>query len=351
MPKDKPLKRFWISALLFNVDTWESQSLSLLAVEEKDLKMNNLLEFLNSATKEQLSEVSGIGEGLAEKIISARPFEEVEDSLNVKGFGKNLLARLEKTYTDRVETQPLDIEESRMALPTYEEQVMEFEEDVPRVKKSRGFWRAVGRVFRFLFWLVVIAGIIGGLGAGIYYGLPYIQKNFIQPLNVNTAQIRQIATEQAESMEGLDAQLEELDSRVGSIEVQLETLQGDIEEKDALISQLEEQLATLDEQIHENQDALAIQIRDNLTITYVLELVARARLHLDQSNYGIAKTDVQTALEHLESLSGTFEEDRQIQVEKAVNRLELAESILPDFPVVAANDLDIAWYLLIEVTP
>lgn len=313
--------------------------------------MKNLLEFLNTAKKEQLAEVQGISEGLAEKIIAARPFEEVEDSLEVKGFGKNLLSRLEKTYSDRVDTQPLEIEEARTALPTYEEPITVYEDEVPSEKKSRGFWRAVGSVFRFLFWLVLIVGIIGGIGTAFYYGLPFIQKNFIQPLNVNTSQIRQIATEQAESMEGLNTQLEELDSRVGSIEDQLETIEAEIEEKDALISQLEEQLADLDEQISETQDTLATQVRDNLTITYVLELVARARLHLNQSNYGIAQEDIQTALERLESLSGTFEEDRQIQVDKAFNRLELAASVLPDFPVVAANDLDIAWYLLIEVTP
>jgi DNA repair exonuclease SbcCD ATPase subunit len=303
--------------------------------------MKDLLEFLNSAKKEQLAEVQGISENLAEKIIAARPFEEVEDSLDVKGFGKNLLSRLENAYNDRVDTQPLKIEEARRALPTYEEPNTEYEDEVPREKKSRGFWRAVGRIFRFLFWLIVIVGIIGGIGAAFYYGLPYIQKTFIQPLNVNTAQIRQIATEQAESMDGLNTTIEELDSRVGSIETQLETIEGEIEAKTEAINQLERRLAALDEQIDETQDALTTQIRDNLTVTYALELVARARLHLDQSNYGIAQMDIQTALE----------QDRQIMVDKAVNRLELAESILPDFPVVAANDLDIAWYLLVEVTP
>jgi competence protein ComEA len=43
---------------------------------------------INSATKEQLTTLDGIGESTAQKIIDARPFEKVEDILNVSGIGE-----------------------------------------------------------------------------------------------------------------------------------------------------------------------------------------------------------------------------------------------------------------------
>jgi competence protein ComEA len=42
---------------------------------------------INTATKEQLTTLDGIGESTAQKIIDARPFEKVEDILNVTGIG------------------------------------------------------------------------------------------------------------------------------------------------------------------------------------------------------------------------------------------------------------------------
>jgi competence protein ComEA len=42
---------------------------------------------INTATKEQLISLNGIGESTAQKIIDARPYSKVEDILNVSGIG------------------------------------------------------------------------------------------------------------------------------------------------------------------------------------------------------------------------------------------------------------------------
>jgi competence protein ComEA len=44
---------------------------------------------LNTATKDQLTTLSGVGESTAQKIIDARPFEKPEDILNVSGIGES----------------------------------------------------------------------------------------------------------------------------------------------------------------------------------------------------------------------------------------------------------------------
>lgn len=42
---------------------------------------------INTASKDQLTTLDGVGESTAQKIIDARPFEKVEDILNVSGIG------------------------------------------------------------------------------------------------------------------------------------------------------------------------------------------------------------------------------------------------------------------------
>ena len=48
---------------------------------------------INTATKEQLTTLDGVGESTAQKIIDARPFTSIEDILNVSGIGESTYAK------------------------------------------------------------------------------------------------------------------------------------------------------------------------------------------------------------------------------------------------------------------
>lgn len=48
---------------------------------------------INTATKEQLTTLNGVGESTAEKIIKGRPYTQVEDLLNVSGIGEATLKK------------------------------------------------------------------------------------------------------------------------------------------------------------------------------------------------------------------------------------------------------------------
>jgi competence protein ComEA len=50
---------------------------------------------INTATKEELMTLNGVGESTAEKIIMGRPYTQIEDLLNVSGIGEATLAKFE----------------------------------------------------------------------------------------------------------------------------------------------------------------------------------------------------------------------------------------------------------------
>ena len=79
--------------------------------------------------------------------------------------------------------------------------------------------------------------------------------------------------------------------------------------------------------------------------TRALDVLARARLYLAQSNFGLAKADVQTARDLLAELNA---EKKDEVLTKAIERIDLALGNLPDFPVVASGDLEIAWQILVS---
>src|SRR5690606_17267850 len=78
---------------------------------------------------------------------------------------------------------------------------------------------------------------------------------------------------------------------------------------------------------------------------WALDILARGRLYLSQSNFGLAEADVQTARDLLAELNAETEDEVFAQ---AVTRLDMALDNLPDFPVIAAGDLEIAWAILMS---
>ena len=308
--------------------------------------MKEVLKFINNASLAQLAVIPGIQEALAESLIAARPFTAVEDVLKVKGIGPNLYSRIEAAAESANLSEDTDprIPEVSITVPTYDAPMKSYEPVPPKPIKTGAFiGRFMRSFFRVLLWLVVIAGIVGAAGAAIYYGLPFIQRTFIDPLNANTTQIDEITAQQAEDLAALD-------EKISTINTRLDQIESDLVAKDEGIAQLAEDLTALEESTLAGQQALDTQLREEIVISYSLELIDRARLYLAQSNFGLAREDIQMASERLSNLLGEVDAARGDQLTKVIDRLDTASSMLPEYPVVAANDLEIAWFLLIEET-
>jgi len=299
--------------------------------------MSDFLTFINTADLDTLTQTQGVTRTVAENIIAARPFNSADECLKVKGMGKALLARLQSTakaQDDESENRAIiPVEEE--APPVYTEKSQPAQENV---KKEDSFLSRLGRAFvnflRALLRLIVLVIFIGGIGALLYYGLPYINRTFIAPVERNTAQIKKLETE----ISALQTQLDEINARVA-------TLETTVEAYSVSIQKLESMQAELDAQLKANNDKILLDLKHEVMMTRALDTLARARLYLAQSNFGLAKLDVQSARDLLAELLAETNDELLSQV---LTRLDLALGNLPDFPVVASGDLEIAWQILMS---
>lgn len=299
--------------------------------------MSNFLTFLNTADLDTLTQITGISQPIAQNIIAARPFNSAEECLKVKGMGKTLLARLQS----EAEAQGND-SENRAITPVEEEAPPIFIEGhqpaQENVKKQDSFFKRLGRAFinflRALLRLVVLVIFIGSIGALLYYGIPYVNRTFIAPVEKNTAQIEKLGSEIA----SLQSQLDEMNVRVDAMEKSVEAYTLSIQK-------LEGMQAELDTQLQENNDKILLDLKHEVMMTRALDMLARARLYLAQSNFGLAKIDVQSARDLLAALQA---ETKEAILSQVITRLDLALGNLPDFPVVASGDLEIAWQILMS---
>jgi hypothetical protein len=293
--------------------------------------MSDFLNFLNTAELEALTKTHGITRVIAGNVIAARPFDSVEDCLNVHGMGKNLLARLQSDFEAgqkpsensamiQVDESPKLIEKSQPA------------QDPPKERDS--FLNRLGKALlvfiRALFRLIAIAIVIGGIGAALYYGIPYFNQQVVVPIERNRADIKGVEAE----VKALQARLDETNSRVDSLE-------QSIEAHSASLTKLDEIQASLEEKIQTSQDETLLQLKHEVMFTRALDMLGRARLYLAQSNFGLAREDVKSARELLAELNDPANA-------QAIQRLDMALGNLPAFPIVAAGDLEIAWQILVS---
>jgi hypothetical protein len=315
--------------------------------------MSDFLNFLNTASIDSLTSISGISQTLAENLIAARPFNEVDDCLRVRGMGKNLLARAQSTF----EALKPDIKESKeiAMLPVEEKEPLQIEKSQPAPEpepvNKPSFGKRAGQVllnvFRAVLRLLLLVILIGGVGAGIYYGVPYLRDKFITPVEQNTARVNELQNEiqtlQTQLTE-INNQLTETNKQLAETNTRIDGIEQSVEAHTASLEKLAGIQTTLEVQIKESNDKTLLALKREVILTRALDTLARARLYLAQSNFGLAKEDVQSARDILGELQAEAPDEA---LDQTITRLDVALGNLPAFPVVASGDLEIAWQILI----
>lgn len=322
--------------------------------------MDDFLQYLNTASADSLTKIPGISQSLAERMIAARPFDSEEDCLKARGMGRNLLTRARAAFENAEAERAPD---ERALIPAEDQEIQEeikLEESPPvketppaETKPSTGsrLGQAFLWFFRALLRLVLIVLVIGGIAAAIYYGAPLFNERFVTPVEQNAARVGELENE----IESLRAQLTEINRQLVEVNDQLnetnsriDGIQRSIEAHTASLAALTEMQTALEAQLKEGNDETLLALKDEVMMTRVLDMLARARLYLAQSNFGLAREDVQSA----RGLLVELQTDSQDEIlSQAVSRLDLALGNLPDFPVVASSDLEIAWQILMTGKP
>src|SRR5690606_38821311 len=186
---------------------------------------------------------------------------------------------------------------------------------------------------RALLRFVLVVSLIFAFGAIFYYGLPYLYRTFIAPVEANASRVSELENEIAR----LQTEVAEMNHRLITVETTIET-------HTASIQKLEEIQATIESELQANNNSVLLELKHEVMLARAFDMLGRARLYLSQSNFGLAKEDVQSARDLLFELQT---ETNDVVLSEVVARLDLALGNLPQFPVVASGDLEIAWQILI----
>jgi hypothetical protein len=241
--------------------------------------------------------------------------------------------------------------------------------------------RTLALILRLMLFVVVVAG----LAAAAYFAWPKVYARYILPVQNNIArvavlethqqasqdqlftlqtQLPALATSQAGQSQLLTAQASRMDVLEGSIKEHSQALAASQAEQAAAFTTLAPRVDKLDGFIKEHSQALiALQstqtglqagdikgqaeLGQQVTLLKSMELLSRSRLFLYQSNFGLAKQDIQAARDLLAGLLALPDHPLDQNLAEVVQRLDQTLARLPDFPVAASGDLDIAWQILL----
>jgi hypothetical protein len=215
----------------------------------------------------------------------------------------------------------------------------------------------VRRFFELLLRLISWVIIFGVFGAALYYGLPMLYQKFVVPVEQNTVQMAELQSQQKlteQDVTNLKKQLNTLEAGQSQNVQSLNELDTRLSSIETEIAAHTKSLAALDEmqtELQAQDEATAADLQREINVLKSMELLSRARLFMYQSNFGLARQDVQIARDVLADIELEKGDQFADDVDAVIRRLDLVLTNLPNFPVAASDDLDIAWQILLSGMP
>jgi len=305
--------------------------------------MMEFLEFINKADADTLKKVPGITPPQAKKLIAARPFASLEDCARVKGFTQKRLDLLAVNYQEMLEADK-STEKPAIAEPVkVEDESSPVTEEEKPVRKNRA-----GRV---IAWIVVLLLLAAAVFAVIKWVIPYVNEKYIKPVENNTASITDLASQQNQAVKQLNDQLIIMQTQIVTLESRADAVDQSLKTDDETLTRLQNMQDQLSQQLATQKSDLLQDLSTQIALTRGVDLLSRSRLYLSESNFGLAKIDLQTSRDLLYSLLGVLPADQINGMKMVISRIDMALQNLPTYPVIAVYDVDTAWQLLIDGLP
>jgi hypothetical protein len=235
------------------------------------------------------------------------------------------------------------------------------------------------RMMRWLGRLLLTVLVGAAIGGAIYFGgRSFYNQAVLVPAQGSVTRMDDLASRQAEFESQAAAEITSLHDRISQLE---KNQKADAEE----ISSLQAEVLTMNDQLVMSQDslgrlagleqnlsAIATQtmknqfdlkdylgssgspvnaMRREIQILRAMELLNRCRLYLSQSNYGLAIQDANLVRQIFLDVRSESAAANQAIIDTWINRLDLALTNLNVAPVVAGEDLESVWRMVLAGLP
>jgi chaperonin cofactor prefoldin len=237
------------------------------------------------------------------------------------------------------------------------------------------FGRLIRALFRLL--LTVVVGVV--LGGAIYFGARSFYRQAVTiPAEASllrmddmTAEQARVATQSAAGIDDLRLRIEKLEKARQDDAEEISSLQAEVLTLNQKVEQVQTAAASLDE-IQNNLSAVATQsmkngmdlneflssanspvseLRQEIQLLRAMELLNRCRLYLSQNNYGLAAQDANLVRQIFLEMKAEADADAVVLIDTWIARLDMALVNLTVAPVVAGEDLEMVWRMVLVGLP
>jgi hypothetical protein len=168
-----------------------------------------------------------------------------------------------------------------------------------------------------------------------------------QAQNASSTQQAQMSALESTQMTAI-ASSKEIDAALKEVSKKITRLTAALEQTNTSLTEIDQRVNDLDAQL-KDEEAPVAALRRELLLVKAMELLTRSRLFLVENNLGLAADDIQAARGILADLQvPSYQAETLAEV---IQRLDVALGNLPAAPILAAEDLEIAWQLLTRGLP
>jgi hypothetical protein len=228
----------------------------------------------------------------------------------------------------------------------------------------RAFWRGLVRFLAIILTAVLLAALI-------YLAYVLLYQQAVVPAQQSDQRVSMLETRQAQSQADTAQKLADFEQRLAALEADVtrmgedlstlqaqdagfqSTLEGQAADLAALADQydaVETHLSSLEEQaaLLDGAETPLAELEKEIVVLKAAGLLNRSRLYMLQSNYGLAEEEVRLARGLLVDLQQQATSSEKGALSAWIGRLDSALAALPDQPVMAGDDLEIAWQMLLR---
>ena len=236
------------------------------------------------------------------------------------------------------------------------------------------------RVARSVLRLVMVSMIGVALGVGIYFGTRALYRNYVEPMQASLQRIAEIeealaqdkvlarkqAEQTGERLAEIDGRLAEQSEALAILVVEIDSVQNELENQDTRIDRLRtmvNRIETLSSDLRATADQVegletalseielpAQRISKQLRMIQAMTLLCKAHLWLAEDNLGLAAEEIIAARDILTFIPESDSVEEDALMDQIIDRLSLALADVRTIPIVAADELEIAWKLMLEAT-